>query len=279
MEFGLPSSHTINTICLSMYLLRYLSRHLDEIGSNVFWLTAVALSAIVVMVAYGRMYLGMHTPVDIAAGIVIGISLLVFWCSIEDYVDLFILQGENVLSFWTSISLLLLAAYPAPAQPTPSFEYHTAFTGVVLGVVWATYRMKHYLPTEVLFMGTWAGSLLLIKRLLIGLPIVLTTKTISKALVILIFPWVCAWAGVSIRSSSYISKLNGHGNVAKRGKVDPSNTQESLESKKNLCWLKLCAPIYQEPLDIDTGIRLFQYAVLSWSVVELAPYIFERLNL
>lgn len=40
-----------------------------------------------------------------------------------------------VTSFWVALSLLLLFAYPTPELPTPSFEFHTAFTGVALGIV------------------------------------------------------------------------------------------------------------------------------------------------
>lgn len=40
-----------------------------------------------------------------------------------------------VSSFWTALSFLLLFAYPTPENPTPSYEYHTAFTGVALGIV------------------------------------------------------------------------------------------------------------------------------------------------
>lgn len=40
-----------------------------------------------------------------------------------------------VTSFWATLSFLLLFAYPTPELPTPSYEYHTAFNGVALGIV------------------------------------------------------------------------------------------------------------------------------------------------
>ncbi|KAI9074247.1 hypothetical protein K1719_043812 [Acacia pycnantha] len=39
-----------------------------------------------------------------------------------------------VASFWAALSFLWLFAYPTPELPTPSFEYHTAFNGVALGI-------------------------------------------------------------------------------------------------------------------------------------------------
>jgi hypothetical protein len=40
-----------------------------------------------------------------------------------------------VLWFWATIAILLLFAYPTPELGTPSFEFHTAFNGVVFGIV------------------------------------------------------------------------------------------------------------------------------------------------
>lgn len=43
----------------------------------------------------GRLYLGMHSPIDVVAGIAIGASLLLVWCNIDEYLDAFITSGEN----------------------------------------------------------------------------------------------------------------------------------------------------------------------------------------
>ncbi len=43
----------------------------------------------------GRLYLGMHTPIDVAAGLALGALLLLGWCMVDDYVDAFITTGEN----------------------------------------------------------------------------------------------------------------------------------------------------------------------------------------
>lgn len=40
-------------------------------------------------------------------------------------------------------------------------------------------------------------------------------------------------------------------------------------------------PFYKddEPMDVDTGIRLVQYATLGWAVVELVPHILSSMAL
>lgn len=50
---------------------------------------------LIFVVASGRVYLGMHSPIDILAGGVIGNLLLLGWCLIDNYLDAFIISGEN----------------------------------------------------------------------------------------------------------------------------------------------------------------------------------------
>jgi hypothetical protein len=77
------------------YLLHYLMGHKEEIGIASVSAIAALLSAIVFLVVFGRLYLGMHTPIDVAAGLVLGALLLLGWCMVDDYVDAFITTGEN----------------------------------------------------------------------------------------------------------------------------------------------------------------------------------------
>ena len=43
----------------------------------------------------GRLYLGMHSLIDVVAGCAIGASLLLGWCNIDEYLDGFITGGQN----------------------------------------------------------------------------------------------------------------------------------------------------------------------------------------
>ncbi|GFY80732.1 phosphatidic acid phosphatase (PAP2) family protein [Actinidia rufa] len=95
------------------------------------------------LVSLGRIYLGMHSLVDIIGGLAFGMAVLAFWLRVHDYIDEFVVSGENVASFWAILSFLLLFAYPTPEVPTPSFEYHTAFNGVALGIVTGIQQAYH----------------------------------------------------------------------------------------------------------------------------------------
>ncbi|KAF5178665.1 Lipid phosphate phosphatase [Thalictrum thalictroides] len=134
LEYGLPSSHTLNTVCLSGYMLHYVLNYTQNTDSASLLAGFSLVCLFVGLIVLGRIYLGMHSVVDVFAGLVIGLVILAFWLMVHDIVDNFVISGQNVTSFWITLSFILLFAYPTPEMPTPSFEFHTAFDGVALGI-------------------------------------------------------------------------------------------------------------------------------------------------
>ncbi|KAK1410922.1 hypothetical protein QVD17_37464 [Tagetes erecta] len=271
MEYGFPSSHTLNTVCLSGYLLHYILSCYEN-SDAYFQLAAFACVCLFVgFIGLGRIYLGMHSVVDIVGGLVLGLAILKFWLSIHEHVDNFVISDQNVTSFCVALSFLLLFAYPTPELPTPSFEYHTAFTGVALGIVTGvqqTYDHFHHehvarVFTPELPVAAFAG------RILVGIPTILLVKFCSKALAKWILPITANALGVSIRSSGYVPALTASSTVQKSNEVKQSNGYLQ----------KMLFFSNQDSFDVDTGIRLLQYAGLAWSVVDLVPSIFSQLNL
>lgn len=43
----------------------------------------------------GRIYLGMHSVVDVIAGLAIGLVVLAVWLAVHEHVDNFIVSGQN----------------------------------------------------------------------------------------------------------------------------------------------------------------------------------------
>ncbi|XP_076946292.1 lipid phosphate phosphatase delta-like [Bidens hawaiensis] len=271
MEYGFPSSHTLNTVCLSGYLLHYILSY-NENSDASFQLAAFAFVCLFVgLIGLGRIYLGMHSVIDIIGGLVIGLTILKFWLCVHEHVDSFVISDQNVTFFCVALSFLLLFAYPTPELPTPSFEFHTAFTGVALGIVTGvqqTYDHFHHehvarVFTPELPIVAFAG------RILVGIPTILLVKFCSKALAKWILPIAANALGISIRSSGYVPAL-----------TDTSTVKESNKVKQSNGYLqKLLFFSNEDSFDVDTGIRLVQYAGLAWSVVDLAPSIFSQLNL
>ncbi|KAL0316902.1 UNVERIFIED_CONTAM: Lipid phosphate phosphatase delta [Sesamum radiatum] len=227
MEYGLPSSHTLNTVCLSGYLLHYI---LDYNESN---------------------------------GVFIEVAGFAMVCLFVGLIGL-------VVSFWAALSFLLLFAYPTPELPTPSFEYHTAFNGVALGIVIGIHQTFHQFHHENVprVFSPQLTFLAFVGRILLGIPTILLVKFCSKALAKWIIPIVANTLGIPVRSTSYIPALHGMPAYKKSDEI-----KQSGYLQKVFFFSK------QTSFDVDTGIRLLQYAGLAWSVVDLVPSVFSHLGL
>ncbi|XVE75775.1 hypothetical protein DITRI_Ditri12bG0119700 [Diplodiscus trichospermus] len=270
LEYGLPSSHTLNTVCLSGYLLYYVLS-CAQIEDACVKLAAVSLACLLVgLIGFGRIYLGMHSLIDIIGGLAIGLVILAMWLTVHEYIDGFIVSGQNVTSFWAALSFLLLFAYPTPELPTPSFEYHTAFNGVAFGIVAGlqqTYQQFHHEAVPRIFTSQLTIPAFL-GRILVGIPTILTVKFCSKALAKWILPVVSNTLGIPIKSTSYIPLLNSS-----------ATEKKSSEIKQSSYIQKMLFFSRQGVFDVDTGIRFLQYAGLAWSVVDLVPSLFAYVRL
>jgi sphingosine-1-phosphate phosphatase 1 len=252
LEYGLPSSHTLNTVCLSGYLLYYVLTHTQIQGAYIYYFGVSLACLFVALVGLGRIYLGMHSLIDVVAGLFIGLGILGLWLTVYECIDNFVVSGQNVTTFWAALSFLLLFAYPTPELPTPSFEFHTAFNGVALGIVSGvqqTYHQFHHNNVPRLFSSEMTIPVFM-GRMLLGIPTILIVKFCSKTLAKWTIPVVANTLGIPIKSTTYIPTLNG----AKTGEKSKA-------------------------FDVDTGIRFLQYAGLAWSVVDLVPSIFSYVNL
>lgn len=272
MEYGLPSSHALNTVCLSGYLLYYVLRCGIKIDTATVAVGYGLVIALVVLIALGRVYLGMHSLIDVAAGIILGLGILAFWIMVHEHVDDFIVNGQNVTYYWAGISLLVCFAYPTPEVPTPSFDYHAAFTGVAFGIVSGvqqTYIHFHHESMPQIFTSE-LPFLLFIGRVMVGIPTILIVKFCSKAISKWLLPVICNTLCIPITSSCYIPALKDADNISKK-KTD--------QSMKSGYFNKYSSILLYKEYDVDTGIRFVQYAGLAWSVVDLVPSLFSYLNL
>lgn len=117
----------------------------------------------------------------------------------------------------------------------------------------------------------WTSQLsipMYIGRIIVGISTILLVKFCSKTIAKWILPVSANALGIPVRSTSYVPALIG------------SSTVKTPSEAKQLGYLqKLFFFINQDSFDVDTGIRLFQYAGLAWSVVDLVPSLFSHLHL
>ncbi|XP_015898899.1 lipid phosphate phosphatase delta [Ziziphus jujuba] len=270
LEYGLPSSHTLNTVCLSGFLLHYVLSYSQHEEPSLKFAGVSLVCLFVGLIGLGRIYLGMHSVVDIVGGLAFGMVILAFWLTVHPKIDEFVVSGQSVTTFWAALSLLLLFAYPTPEWPTPSFEYHTAFNGVALGIVSGvqqTYHQFHHEAVPRIFTPQLSIPAFL-GRMLVGIPTILLVKFCSKALAKWVLPVISNTLGIPIRSTSYVPALSAS-----------NNGKKSAEFKQAGYLQKFFFFSKQESFDVDTGIRFIQYAGLAWSVVDLVPSIFSYLRL
>lgn len=274
MEYGLPSSHAMNTASMFGYMLYYALSDNSQVDLSLILGGSALVLSLILLTGIARIYLGMHSVIDVIAGVIGGMLVLAFWLAIHEYLDGFITFGQNVTSYWAALAFLLCVAYPFPQLPTPSFDYHMAFNGVSFGIVCGVHQTFHqfhhndvpHLLTPRLTLTAYAA------RVLIGIPGILLAKFCSKALAKWVLPMVCSALCVPVKSTCYVSALKEVKDGGNDGK--PDARQSGGYVHKLVAFLPL-----EAPYDVDTGIRFFQYAGLAWSVVDLVPSIFQRLGL
>jgi len=125
-EFGFPSTHSLNSVCMCSYVLFHIQGHSIAALAPLFLLWCAGI-------CYSRIYLCMHTPVDIVGGGIIGLALGVAWLSLGEYIDDVFTSHPYSIPLHLLLSLVLLSCYPTPTRPTPSYKYCVYFAGVAVG--------------------------------------------------------------------------------------------------------------------------------------------------
>ncbi len=77
--YGFISSHACNVFALAVYVTHILKRYYSKIGYLMFIWAA--------MIAYSRIYMGVHYPGDVVVGTVVGILIGYIVSSLYDYVS------------------------------------------------------------------------------------------------------------------------------------------------------------------------------------------------
>jgi membrane-associated phospholipid phosphatase len=163
-EYGLPSSHVMNTLVLAAYAAHYGLGH-TAVGRG--WVARTPVAAPLLayggaglataVVALARMYAGMHTPVDVLAGAAAGVAVFSAWTAFDEPHEAFLVApgttGVAVLATHALTSALLLRLHPRPLVHTPSYEASATFLGACTGVAGGVWRSRG----QHLVSGGWAS--------------------------------------------------------------------------------------------------------------------------
>ena len=250
-EHGFPSSHVANTVVMTLYALHYATRTGLLPGG---WVGGARCAVAVWAVAVGaaRCYMGMHAPVDIAGGALLGLLLASAWSAVDDaYFGWLAGGGARAAGLHTLATAVLLRLHPLPVAHTSSFEASTAFAGAGAGVA------AGVASGGLALLSAPASGALAAARVAAGLAVVAAAKAASKRVAALIVPLPYRAVPLAVRRlwQPPLHSAPAHARRAARTRipVDAAGT----------------------PWDEIMTTRFFAYAGLGWAVADAAPRLFR----
>lgn len=161
LEYGFPSTHTTNCVSMALYgflLLRDRTNaalapdsYLPPVPSWVPVVIGLALAVYAVSVAYGRVYAGMHSLMDVTGGALLGAGVIPVQRALQHWLEPYLVNPSLwVPSSITAVFLLLVTIHPQPVEDCPCFEDAVAFMAVLAGVNlgrWFDFRVG-WLPVD-----------------------------------------------------------------------------------------------------------------------------------
>ena len=136
LEYGFPSTHTANSVSVSLILAEALINSKDTYASLNYYYALHFLNGLYLFsIVTGRIYCGMHGFLDIIGGLLIGSGLWWFRLVYGNAMDSIVLSSSYHALWVIPIALILIRIHPEPADDCPCFDDGVAFLGVVAGVV------------------------------------------------------------------------------------------------------------------------------------------------
>lgn len=278
LEYGFPSSHVMNSLVLSLHAVeccreRFPARPLFSTSS--FSVSVAAARAVAVLwtllVALARVACGMHTPVDVAGGLLSGF-LVVAALALEDvgggaggglsldagYVAWLASRGPAAAALHTLATALLLRLHPLPLKYTTSFEATTAIAGACAGVALGVSLGGGSHPLLPLSPSSSSSSFApftpfaALRRVVAGLALVALVKEVSKRAVLSLVPLPYRALPLRLRRlwQPPVRSLSRNGRMGRLGiPVDADG----------------------RPWDEVLTAEFLGYASLGWAVAGLAP--------
>jgi membrane-associated phospholipid phosphatase len=124
-SYAFPSGHTQGAVVFWSYLAWWVGRR---------WFTAIAMLAIA-LISFSRLYLGVHFPIDIIGGIVLGLTLLPLLKSLDRWAD-----RDCYTPPWAMAAIVAGTFALAVTGTPPLAMISGSATGFLLGASWLPQR-------------------------------------------------------------------------------------------------------------------------------------------
>ncbi|KYQ90054.1 sphingosine-1-phosphate phosphatase [Tieghemostelium lacteum] len=254
MDHGLPSTHTTSAFSISCYFFVFCYLLYPEISKDFYLSATSAFMAVTIWslsVMISRLYNGHHTPMDVCAGLAIGISVVLSMTYKLRFVIETVVENASPIGvfFYFLYHCAVLIFHPQPKSPTPAYPETGLVSGTALGPVIAVWLTSHHLkiqPSSVfesteflqncnplISMLRSNGFILNLSRFLVGIVLTLLVKIFSKKLYYFIYRLIF------------------------------SNNKESLQITPT----------------VEAFGKLFVYFCVSFTITFLCPFVFYQLQL
>jgi membrane-associated phospholipid phosphatase len=291
-EYGLPSSHVMNTAVLLFYAGHYGLGHTvpgrEWVASHPVAAPVAVYSAAAAwtaVVAAARLYAGMHTPVDVGSGLVAGLAVFSAWTALDEAYEAFLLAGDApgssgvthgaaVVGAQAAASALLLRLHPRPLRHTPSYEASATFLGACAGVALGLWRSGGRHLTS----GGWgslphgAGGLVVAAtaagRLCLGFATAAAVHLAAKAAILALLPLAYAAVPLGLRRL-WQPPLHSLARPPPAG-VGGGRRGQQHNSASASRWEGIPLNARGLPWDVAITARFLSYAALGWAVSDLA---------
>lgn len=219
-EYGWPSSHSANATAVTLILFRALLQKANTLPTSTFAGLAGLLAVYYVSLIFGRLYCGMHGFFDIAFGSLIGVFVFLVRFLFGEAYDAWLLDSPRntswigclaTLVFIIGIHVWLVHIHCEPVDDCPCFDDLVAFVGVLIGIDlshWVKYLVSTPASKETLVLPysfselgiAWSAV-----RVVLGILLVVTWKTISKPVVFTILPPIYKLLKLHLPRANYLS--------------------------------------------------------------------------
>ncbi|KAI0341413.1 hypothetical protein BDW22DRAFT_1332802 [Trametopsis cervina] len=190
LEYGLPSTHSTNSVSLALFFYTILYRlyttpasaysppiapsepllqnatHIIQdvlpemaISQTTFYVGTAFLIFYTFSIVFGRLYTGMHSFTDCTVGVLLGAAIWVCFGQWYDSLDIWLkTAGWIVPATVVPFCLLLVHRHPEPVDDCPCFEDAIAFVSVVMGEFLTRWYMSRYGYDIQFFVTPMAGK-------------------------------------------------------------------------------------------------------------------------
>ncbi|XP_055642947.1 sphingosine-1-phosphate phosphatase 2-like [Toxorhynchites rutilus septentrionalis] len=246
LEYGMPSTHAMVSVAIPFSVLIYTyDRYVYSLPAGLafalIWCAVICVS---------RVYLGMHSVLDIIAGLALVVSLMIPLIPIVDTLDYVIVTGRWSPIFVLFFSIMLIVFYPDSGVWTPT-RGDTALTvsvcaGIEVGA-WLHYMLGDFSsppsppPYEIIW-PSYAMLGMLLLRTVLGLCCIVATRAFGKSIS---YAFVCFLLG--------------------RNKNELRQSEDTLENKNKII--------------VELSYKFFTCAMIGFNTQFLLPNVFKLLRI